>query len=88
MNSIYPMNFFRMTDMTDTTDTTIWKPGFIERKKLKCFVAAVLYCPPLFLSLFETLSSCMQTKNMYGINNNRIGVVCNDFRYPQTGSVD
>ena len=25
MNSIYPMNFFRMTD---TTDTTIWKPGF------------------------------------------------------------
>ena len=28
MNSICPMNFFRMTDTTDTTDTTIWKPGF------------------------------------------------------------
>ena len=27
MNSIYPMNFFRMTDTTDTTDTTIWEPG-------------------------------------------------------------
>ena len=28
MNSIYPMNLFRMTDTTDTTDTMIWKPGF------------------------------------------------------------
>ena len=28
MNSLCPMNFFRMTDTTDTTDTTIWKPGF------------------------------------------------------------
>ena len=39
MNSICPMNFFRMTD---TTDTTIWKPGFNSSKGALRFTSAGL----------------------------------------------
>ena len=42
MNSICPMNFFRMTD---TTDTTIWKPGLKVKNdmlllEIKCGISA------------------------------------------------
>ena len=46
---LYHHIFEHETQKYATSD--LFTSAFIERKKLKRFVAAVLYCPPLFLSL-------------------------------------